>query len=362
MALYSSILGIDVNEARRFTGRRGQIHVGIGVDPPATPSVKPGFKIKLQGASGKVQRQFAAFSGGGAMAAATATWEPTGTATAGAIAELTLDLTINSVNRRIAFQITVQSGDTLTNMAEDMEALLAAANNGDATPANAFIRGLGPADTTAQLKSAMENLFGTTEATAFANTGAVLTLTLGTTGTDGNNTVVGAACLNSAPSPIITPSSTGTPNIAGFRSYGDITGFTLQNPKNTASYTPTNTAVQVTLPTTTSLSAGAGFYFNVRPDVLAAIQADLAGSSATGYDLLLPGGAPSANVTQGARIVFTFENDNGGYDIVDLYKCFLFNLDLNYSSESVDPVQAQIQCQPISSRSGDPLGYFAFAS
>lgn len=356
MALPTTTLNPTQGVAKRFTGRKGKVWFGTGIAAPTTASNRPGVKVSLDGNTATSNPNFANFAGGAAMAAADLAVTFSGTPSTGAIVEIEMPFTLDGVIKSVRFGIIVQSGDATTDVAGDIDALFTAANNGDALPANSYVKGL-QGSSLATLKTAMETYFGTDETVAFVTSSSTVTFLLGTTGTAGNLLWMRSRCLNSLPSPLVGFDANGVPNIGGFQDPGDFTDFDLNIQTGSVNYTPGNTLAQVTLPTTNSLSSATGVYFNTSPQVLQAISGALAASGNSAGDVFLLGGASSAQQLQGVRFLFVFDNDNGTYDVVDLYKCFLLNTDLKYKGDAADAIAIAIAPQPIPTRAGDPFGY-----
>lgn len=359
MALPTKVLNPTQGLAKRFTGRKGKLWFGIGIDPPATASNKAGTKVSFDGNTATVIPNFANFAGGASMAAADLAVTFSGSPATGEVVELELPVSLDGVVKSVRFGITVQSGDATTDVAGDIDALFTAANNGDALPSNSYVKGL-QGSTLATLATAMQVYFGTDEAVAFVTSSSTVTFLLGSNGADGNKLWMRSRCLNSLPSPAVTFDSNGVPQLGGFFDPADFTDFDLNIQTGSVNYTPGNTLAQVTLPTTNSLSSATAVYFNTAPQVLQAISQALAASGSSSVDVFLPGGASSAQLLQGLRCLFVFDNDNGSYDYIDLYKCFLLNTDLKYKGDAADPIAVAIAPQPIPTRPGDPFGVISY--
>lgn len=359
MALYDRVITPVQSQQKLFTGRKGTINIGVGLPPPTTLSNRPGCKASLDGNTATTLPNFAHFAGGAAMAAADLAITYSGTPATGEIVELEMPFILDGVDKSVRFGIIVQSGDNTAAVATDMDALLTAANNGDALPANSYVKGL-QGSSLATLKAAMELQFGTDEATAFVASSSTLTLLLGSNGADGNKFWARTRSLPSLPSPLPTVNSNGIIQSGGFFNPGDFSNFNLDLQTQSVNYTPGNTLAQVVLPTSSNLSANTGIYFNVSPQVLAAISAAYASSGSSTVDALLLGGNTSAAQTQGVAIVFVFDNDNGTFDLIYLYKSFLLNTQLAYDAQAVNPIAVQIAPQPFPTRPADPFGIILY--
>lgn len=360
MPLPTRVLNPIQQEAKRYTGRKGTLWFQKPSKKPSNAARRHGIKVGLQGLTPKALDTYEFFQNGAAMAPATMAIKiPTTITTpqAGAWLESYMPFELNGVDRAIRFGTQVQSGDDYSDILADQVALLSAVNNGDALPADSYVKGLGPDDSrTVDLKAAMENMFGTTEASAFAVSSDTLTVTLGTNGTDGNKFWLGVRLLNSLPSPLASPDANGVPQLANCFSPGDFTDFDLQAPTASVSYVPGNTGVTVTLPTSDSLTAVTGVYFNVSADVLKAISSSVHWSANASASVGLFGGATSADKLRGTRVIFVFDNENGTYDYVDLYECFILTFGQKFKIDAADAIPVNLSPQPTPGRV-DSFGY-----
>lgn len=360
MALPTTVLNPVQQEAKRFTGRKGTIWFQKPRTKPSTAAKRHGIKVGLQGATPKAVDVYAFFLNGTSMAPATMLIQVPTTITtpqAGGWFESYMPFELNGVVRTIRFGTQVQASDTYAEILADQVALLTAVNDGDPLPGNSYVKGLGTDDVrTTHLKAAMENMFGTTEASAFAVSGDVLTITLGSNGADGNKFWLGVRLLNSLPSPLASPDANGVPQLANCYSPGDFTDFDLQGPTASVSYVPGNTGVNVTIPTSDSLTAVTGVYFNVSADVLKAISSSIHWSANSSASIGLFGGATSAAKLTGTRVIFVFDNENGTYDYIDLYDCFILNFAQKLKTDAADPITVNLSPQPTAGRV-DQFGY-----
>jgi hypothetical protein len=360
MALPTTVLNPTQIEAKRFTNRKGVLWLQKPGTKPSTSASRHGIKVGLQSKTAKALSDAEFFSGGAAMAAASMVIQvPTTitTPTAGSWFELVMPFVLSGITRAIKFGIQVQSGDTYAAILADMKALLGAVNNGDALPADSYVKGLGPEDTrTVILKAAMENMFGTTEATAFVVASDLLTILLGTNGADGNKFWLGVNLLNKLPAPLASPDANGVPQLANCFSPGDFTDFDLQGPTQSVSYTPGNLLVPVTIPTSDTITVATGVYFIVSKEVLDKVSSAVHWSANASASVGLFGANTAAEKLRGTRVVFVWENDNGTYDYVDLYDCLFLNFAQKFTGTAADALAITISPQPTAGRL-DQFGY-----
>jgi hypothetical protein len=360
MALPTTVLNPTQIEAKRFTNRKGTLWLQKPGTKPSTAASRHGIKVGLQGRTAKALSDAAFFSGGAAMAAASMVIQiPTTitTPTAGAWFEVVMPFTLNGVVRAIKFGVQVQSADTYAEILADMDALLTAVNNGDALPANSYVKGLGRDDSrTVTLKAAMENMFGTTEATAFVVASDLLTLLLGTNGTDGNKFWLAVNLLNSLPSPLAAPDANGVPQLENCFSPGDFTDFDLQGPTQSVNYTPGNTLVPITIPTSDTITIATGVYFIVSKEVLDKISSAVHWSATASASVGIFGANTAAEKLRGTRVIFVWENDNGTYDYIDLYDCLFLNFAQKLTGTAADALAVSVNPQPTAGRL-DTFGY-----
>lgn len=359
MALPTTILNPVQQEKKRFTNRKGTLWIQKPGKKPGIPANRHGIKVGLQGSAPKALRDWALFQNGATMAKATMAIRIPSTSkpSAGAWFETIMPYLLNGVVRAIRYGTQVQSGDDNVDILEDQAALLSAVNNGDSLPADSYVKGLGEDDDlVTDLKPAMENMFGSTEGTAFAVTSDVLTITLGTNGTDGNKFWASVNLLNSLPSPLANPDVNGVPQLANCFNPGDFTDFDLQGPTSSVNYTPGNTLVPVTVPTGDGLTAVTGIYFIVSREVLDKISGAVHWTGNSTAEVGLFGANTAAEKLKGSRVIFIWENDGGDYDYIDLYDCLFLNFAQKLKGDAADALQVNIAPQAIAGRV-DQYGY-----
>jgi hypothetical protein len=229
MALFDSVQVIDnlnVNEV--FAGTTSNIYTVPGNCRPTTNAKIPAFGLALQGSNPTAREQAAFFSGGGVAAPGQCAIRVAGTVfAAGCIIEIKVKSTVGGVISSLALQYTVQAGATAASIATAVVAAFNAARAGGAIT-NGRIICSNRAATTAQISAALTADY----VDAVVTSSTTITLETADDGAAANYYDATCQIYNSAPSPLITLTDDGVPNLPGVHHWGATRDFNYQgNPQ-----------------------------------------------------------------------------------------------------------------------------------
>lgn len=281
--------------------------------------------------------------------------------------EIMISMPVNGVDRNVRFIYYTQSGDTTKNavLLGMKNVLTAVLNNTSVSAVFGEVFGLGPDDTTLQLQTAMQNLFGSTAAAAFflvASSGEILTLVLGTIGVADVNVQGEVQIRNSLMSPLITiDQTTGIPQVEGVEDLGKFGTFNLSATQNFATIQTGTSRSPEDIPTTNTLECSFDLFDNARLQALAEGSASSAISLKDAKAVLSFNSSSLANIIAGKQLIFVFEDDKGGFGYLVLYRIYTGNFVFNANIGEAGAFQVACKPQAISGRA-DQFGYIRKAA
>lgn len=297
-----------------------------------------------------------------AAVAASATVKAKGTQhKAGTINEITLVMVVGTNNpkaERVKFQYDTASNSTTNAQIATALAAVLTAGHADTTPASGSrIISSNLDNTTAEISAALVNLFGAVAGTAFAVSSDTLTLLAGTTGADGNNIGIGVAVLNSLPSPLLSVSADGVPQVRGIPIHlGAQDGFQCAINPQTQDINASN-YVQRFKRITTSQTLDISFklFQDDNSDFIRyGLNSSAASFSDTSNVILFSGSALPA--VFGLIFVNPSKRVSGQYDVLVIYSVEASALTLNKAKNTVNGLDIKFAPNAFS-RQGDPVGY-----
>lgn len=284
--------------------------------------------------------------------------------TAQTITEMFIDMPIGSAATftRVFFGYYTQTSDTYSDIVNGLIAVLSAGlNKTDPTLVNGYIDGLDSgSQTSGDLQTAMQNLFGSTASVAFRSFstytyGDTLQMYLTTASADCTNVVAGVQCWPSSAGDTVL-NILGQPTDPGWVDVGPFKDF-----KPTAQTSILNYVSGTSINELNALgSAKAAAGFSVYSQLTQRLQAILSGfgiSITANNRQLLVGSANNVDLAKGISILFVFQDTDGTFSVFRIHAALVVGFEVNFQIESVNAVQINATPIPFSGRV-DKIGCF----
>lgn len=320
---------------------------------PATESVPPSWGMQLPtGSTTRSEYQVTTATGGAdpSTAATLSITIASGSSTfeAGTVGVIALkNILIAGAYEDVRVEYDVQSGDTATDIAAGLVANLRAAIDDTAAITDGRIRCTNTSATRAQIETGLKLKYHNTPSSAFASTGAVITITtLASLGAASNYVEIGSEVLASPP-PVFNTDSDGFPLITGCENWGY-----TQNLQMSMSASKQTIVCDQQLPPIADYinQQEASISFEVLQDrnsrFLQLIAGDMGRSSSSTHDILLP--STLANLRTFAML-FTSPSPefDGQYDKALFYRVVGGSLQISRGLRQNAPIQAQFSIQAV---------------
>lgn len=356
-AYFQTKLNSNINEV--FTGTISNVFVAPdGQLIPTTPSLVPSHGLSGNGSRYTANEQAVAFTGGDADDPATCTIRCKGSYFAlGTINEIAFLMQVRSRTARVAFQFDCAVGTTTSDAVLTGLAACLTAGYTAATPAaGSRIICSDPEATPADIQAAMVYHFGASATFVLASNTVVITL--GDDGAAGNYFQAWLQVHNSPPSPVLSMTPTGWPNVPGILHAGATRDFQLNMQPQTVDINADNFQVPMgTLLTGTQPQGQFSLVQTTSPRFMRLASGTGAESTTDTQDMLLFSGR---NTLEKAGIILVTPSriETGQFDALVIYQAvFVGGLQLNRARSADNPIQAQFR--PIATDSlGDPFGYY----